>query len=85
MWKIMKSAVTVDSTDKIVEEIVAISDGSGASKVSKSVDDTAEEISTISAGSVIKHNPSVEDVGMVHLRRWLLNQEMVKSRLRKSV
>ncbi|KAK1290482.1 Cell division cycle 5-like protein [Acorus calamus] len=59
-------AVTVDSTDKIVEEIVAISDGSGASKVSKSVEDTVEEIIAISAGSVIKHNPSVEDVGMVH-------------------
>ncbi|KAK1267748.1 hypothetical protein QJS04_geneDACA015293 [Acorus gramineus] len=59
-------AITVDSTDKIVEEIVAISEGSGVPKVSKSVEDTAEEIIAISAGSVIKHYTSVEDIGMVH-------------------
>ncbi|KAK1284539.1 Cell division cycle 5-like protein [Acorus calamus] len=77
-------AVTVDSTDKILEEKVAVSDGSAVPKISDSVEVIMGDVTAISDGSVVPPNLSVEGQRcFIPQRRWSINQEMAMSHLKK--
>ncbi|KAK1308207.1 Cell division cycle 5-like protein [Acorus calamus] len=67
-------AVTVDSTDKILEEKVAVSDGSAVPKISDSVEVTMGDVTAISDGSVVPPNLSVEEAEMLHSTEKMVNK-----------